>query len=198
MEGRVWNVRRDTVDLGEAGTVVREYLDHPGAVAVLPMRGEPGAEEVLLIQQYRHPIGAYDWEPPAGLLDVEGEPPHVAAARELYEEADLRAQQWHVLADYVTTPGGSNEAIRIFLARDISVVPPEERHERTDEELGMPTGWVLLDDAVAAVLAGKVHNPSTCVGVLAAHAARAAGWSTLREPDVPWPMHPAHRSPSGR
>src|SRR5690606_30978577 len=90
LRGRVWDVRRDTVDLGEAGTVTREYVDHPGAVAVLALREDRGLAEVLLIQQYRHPVGAFEWELPAGLLDVDGEPPVVAAARELTEEADLR------------------------------------------------------------------------------------------------------------
>ena len=123
--GRIWNVVQERVDLGEGNEVVRDFVDHPGAVAVLAMRGEPGAEEVLLIQQYRHPIGAREWEIPAGLLDVDGEPPHEAAARELFEEADLRAGRIDLLLDYASSPGGLSEQLRIFLAR-----------ERRDETLG--------------------------------------------------------------
>ena len=78
---------------------------------------------ICLIQQYRHPVRAYEWEIPAGLLDVAGEPPHVGAARELHEEADLVAGTWHVLADYFSSPGGLDEALRVYLARDLAAVP---------------------------------------------------------------------------
>ncbi|AKT51687.1 NUDIX domain-containing protein [Arsenicicoccus sp. oral taxon 190] len=189
-EGYVFDLVSETADLGEAGQVRREFLRHPGAVAVVALDSE---DRVVLIQQYRHPVGAFEWEIPAGLLDVAGEDPAVAVARELHEEADLRAERWDVLIDYWTTPGGNDEAIRIYLARDLSLVPEDEWHEREDEERDMPTGWLSLDDARAAVLAGQLHNPSTVVGVLAAHASRADGWASLRPADSPWPEHPAHR-----
>ena len=189
-EGRVFDLVSERVDLGEAGEVEREYLRHPGAVAVVALDAD---ERVALVQQYRVPVGALAWEIPAGLLDVAGEDPADAARRELLEEADLRAECWDVLVDYWTTPGGSDEAIRIYLARDLSDVPEDERHDREGEELGMPTAWVSLDEAHAAVLAGRLHNPSACLGILAAHASRAGGWSSLRPVDSPWPEHPAHR-----
>ncbi|MCG7323244.1 MULTISPECIES: NUDIX domain-containing protein [Arsenicicoccus] len=189
-EGYVFDLVSETADLGEAGEVRREFLRHPGAVAIVALDAE---DRVVLIQQYRHPVRALDWEIPAGLLDVEGEDPAVAASRELLEEADLRAERWDVLIDYWTTPGGNDEAIRIYLARDLSDVPEDERHDREGEELGMPTAWVSLDEAHAAVLAGRLHNPSACLGILAAHASRAGGWSSLRPVDSPWPEHPAHR-----
>ena len=189
LQGRVWDVRRDTVDLGEAGTVVREYVDHPGAVAVLALREDRGPAEVLLIQQYRHPVGALEWELPAGLLDVAGEPPRDGAARELAEEADLRAERWDLLADYVSSPGGLSEALRVFLARGLSDVPDEEAFVREHEELGMPTGWVDLDVAVEAVLAGRIRNATVAIGLLSAQVARARGWDTLRPADEPWEAH---------
>ena len=74
-KGMVWDVRRDTIDLGEAGKVTREYVDHPGAVAIVALREVTGRDQVLLIQQYRHPVGAFEWELPAGLLDVAGSSP---------------------------------------------------------------------------------------------------------------------------
>lgn len=178
--GRVWDVRRDTVDLGEAGHVVREYVDHPGAVAVLALRQDRGVDEVLLIQQYRHPIGAFEWELPAGLLDVSGEPPLEAAVRELAEEADLRAGTWHLLAEYLSSPGGMNESLRVYLARDLSDVPAGERHTRDGEELGMPLRWVPLGDAVDAALAGRLRNASIMIGLLAAHTLAQRGWVGLR------------------
>jgi ADP-ribose pyrophosphatase len=190
LRGRVWDVRRDTVELGDAREVVREYVDHPGAVAVLALRQDRGADEVLLIQQYRHPIGAHEWELPAGLLDVEGEPARQAAVRELAEEADLRAGRWDLLADYVSSPGGMNEALRVYLARDLSDVAKDERHVRQDEEQGMPIRWVPLELAVDAVLAGRVRNVAAVVGLLSVVAARERQWSTLRPADQPWPARP--------
>lgn len=188
--GMVWDVRRDDVDLGDAGQVTREYVEHTGAVSVVALDDR---DRILLIQQYRHPVGAFEWEPPAGLLDVEGEAPWAAAARELAEEADLTADRWHVLVDYYSSPGGMTEALRVFLARDLAVVPDAQRHSRDGEELGMPVCWVDLDEAHDAVLAGRLHNPSAVVGILAAHASRARDWTTLRPRDVAWPEHPAYR-----
>ncbi len=182
--GRIFDLRSEQVDLGEGGVVTREFVDHPGAVAIVALDED---ERVLLLHQYRHPVRRELWEPPAGLLDVDGEDAQAAAARELLEEADLRAARWDVLADYYTTPGGSNEALRVFLARDFSEVPAAERHAREAEELGMELRWVPLDEAVSAVLAGDLHNPSAVVGILAAAAARATGWSSLRPADSPWP-----------
>lgn len=174
--GKIWDLVSETVDLGES-QVVREFVDHPGAVAVIAL--DDGGR-VLLIQQYRHPVRMELWEPPAGLRDVDGEPPHVTAARELAEEADLRAGTWDLLVQFRNSPGGSNEEILVYLARDVSEVPEAERFTREDEEAGIVPLWVPLDEAVEAVLAGRITSPSAAVGVLAAAAARDRGWSTLR------------------
>ena len=151
------------------------------------------AGEVLLIKQYRHPVGMDLWEIPAGLLDVEGEDFVVGAARELAEEADLVADRWNVLADFFNSPGSSSEAIRIYLARGLSEVPGHERHVRTDEEAEIELHWTPLDDAVRAVLDGRLHNPSAVVGILAAAAAQADNFQGLRPADAPWPAHPSQR-----
>jgi ADP-ribose pyrophosphatase len=182
--GRVFDLRSDVVDLGDGGRVTREYLDHPGAVAIVALDEQ---ERVLLLRQYRHPVRRELWEVPAGLLDVVGEDGRLAAARELAEESDLQAARWDVLVDYFTTPGGSNEALRVFLARDLSPVPDDERFEREAEELDMELRWVRLDEALRGVLAGELHNPSAVVGILAAAASRADGWASLRPADAPWP-----------
>ncbi|GAA1062101.1 NUDIX domain-containing protein [Agromyces bracchium] len=192
-EGRIWDVRRDTLEYGpDRNRIVREYVAHPGAVAILALDDD---DRVLLIKQHRQPVRARDWEIPAGLLDVAHEPPVEAARRELAEEADLVASDWAVLADYFTTPGGSDEAIRIFLARGLAAAP--EAHPREDEEADMELRWVALDDCVDAVLARQVGNPSLTVGVLAAVAARARAWSTLAPADAPWPAHPSQRPAAG-
>jgi ADP-ribose pyrophosphatase len=165
--GRVWDVRRDEVDLGGGAVVTRDYVEHGGAVLVLAVREDRGEPEVLVIRQYRHPVGAEDWELPAGLLDVEGEAPLEAARRELAEEADLRADRWEELLAFTPSPGSLGEVITLFVATGLSEVPAGERHEREHEEAGMPVGWVGLSDAVAAVLGGQVRNGPLVVGVLA-------------------------------
>lgn len=180
-EGRVWNIRRDEVVYG-GQTIVREYMDHTGAVAILAL---DEADRVLLIKQYRHPVRVRDWEIPAGLLDIAEEHPLLAAQRELAEEADLTADRWDVLGEFYTTPGGSDEAIRIYLARNLAAAP--EAFARSDEEADIEVRWVALDELVDAVLARRVQNPSLVVGALAAHASRARGWATLAPGDEPWP-----------
>ena len=182
-KGAIFDLVEEEIDL-EHTIVRREYIDHPGAVAVIVLDPE---DRVLLLKQYRHPVRRELWEPPAGLLDIPDEPAQLAAARELAEEADLIARTWHVLADYYTTPGGNNEALRIFLARDLSEVPFAERHEREDEEVDMELRWIPLETAVASVLAGDIHNPSAVVGILAAAASKSGGWTSLRPADSPWP-----------
>jgi ADP-ribose pyrophosphatase len=190
-EGRIWDVVSDSFQLNNDGdALVRDYIQHPGAVAVLPMND---AGEVLLIKQYRHPVAMDLWEIPAGLLDVEGEDFVVGAARELAEEADLVADRWNVLVDFFNSPGSSSEAIRIYLARGLTDVPGHERHIRTDEEAEIELHWTPLDAAVRAVLEGRLHNPSAVVGILAAAAAQADNFQGLRPADAPWPEHPSQR-----
>jgi len=188
--GMIWDVVRDTVDLGEAGVVRREYVRHTGAVAILALDDQG---RVAVVRQYRHPVGMELWELPAGLLDVAGEPPLEAARRELAEEAHLRADRWDVLADWFNSPGGTSEALRLYLARDLHDVAEAERYVGEGEELGMPVRREPLDDLRAGVLAGRLHNSALVIGVLAGCAARDLGWSTLRPADAPWPEHPALR-----
>jgi ADP-ribose pyrophosphatase len=186
--GRVWDVVAETFQYN-GGSITREVLVHPGAVAVLALDDE---ERVLLIRQYRHPVRAREWEIPAGLLDVDGEPPLEAAQRELAEEADLAAERWNVLADFLNSPGGSDETIRIYLARGVSAVAA---FDRTEEEADIEVRWVPLDEALDAVLARRVQAPSLVVGVLAAAASRARGWATLAPGDEPWLRHPKAGGP---
>jgi len=184
--GHVWDVRRDRFEYG-ASEISREYVDHTGAVAILALDTN---ERAMLIRQYRHPIGLRDWEIPAGLLDIPGEDPLVAARRELAEEADLSASEWSVLADFFTSPGGSTEAIRVYLARGLSATTT---FERTEEEAELETRWVSIDDIVDAVLDRRVGNSILGFAALAAQASRSRGWSTLGDTNAAWP----HRSRRG-
>jgi ADP-ribose pyrophosphatase len=188
-EGRVWNLVSDEVDLGHA-TVTRDFVQHTGAVAIIALNE---ADEVYLVRQYRHPVGVECWEPPAGLLDVAEEAPVEAAKRELHEEADLVAATWHALVEYFPSGGGNSEAVRVFLARDLSQVPAEDRHTRTEEEHDMVGAWVPLDDVLEAISTGRVHASSLVVGAMAADRARQAGWATLRPADAPWLLPPVDR-----
>lgn len=181
--GRVWDVRSDTVRLSDGAEVVREYIDHPGAVCVIALDDQ---DRVALVRQYRHPVGSYLWEAPAGLIDVEDEPPLITAQRELYEEAHLRAGTWHLLLDYYNSPGASSEMLRCFLARDVSAADGD-RHTGEGEEKSMPLQWVPLDELLERTFAGKIHNLTTVAGILATVAARSQGWASLRPADIAWP-----------
>lgn len=189
--GAVWSIVSDDVDFD--GTVVRrDILLHPGAVAIIALDEQ---DRVLLIRQYRHPVGQYLFEPPAGLLDSAGEDPLAAARRELVEEAGLEASSWAVLLDMLNSPGGSSEAIRIYLARDLTSVPRPFSGEA--EEADLPQAWVPLAQARDAVLQGRIASPHGVAGILAAVVAGADGWSTLRPADAPWPGRD-HLRESGR
>lgn len=169
--GRVWDVREDTIRYAGAD-IVRQYVDHPGAAAVVAVDDD---ERVLLIQQYRHPIRHRDWEIPAGLLDVHGEAPRETAIRELAEEADLVAASCEPLVSAFTTPGGNDEVVHIFLARGLSAHPAT--HPREDEEADIRLEWVPLAEVVDGILAGRFRNGILMAGVLAAAETlrRAAG-----------------------
>ncbi|WP_106818424.1 NUDIX domain-containing protein [Janibacter massiliensis] len=185
-DGKVWDVDRDTFAF-HGDELVREVVRHPGAVAILALDDE---DRVVLVQQYRHPVAAHEWELPAGLLDIAGEDPLEAARRELAEEVDLVADTWNVLVDHRPSPGGMDEALRIYLARDLRDVADDERFEREGEEAQMQRRSVPLDEVVDAVLEGRIHNGTLMVGLLAVRELRARGWAGLRPADVRFDIHP--------
>lgn len=162
--GPIFSVRRDTFEYaGERLT--RDVVAHLDAVAVVAL---DEAERVLLVRQYRHPVGRREWELPAGLADVPGEPLELAARRELVEETDHDAADWEVLLRHYSSPGFTDEHLTTFLARGVAPVPAEQRHTRTEEEADMEIGWFPLADAVAAAVAGDLQNVTTIAGLLAA------------------------------
>ncbi|MEL5990662.1 NUDIX domain-containing protein [Microbacterium phosphatis] len=161
-DGHVWDVREDRFRYNDH-ELVRHYVEHTGAVAVVALDDE---DRVLLIQQYRHPIRTRDWEIPAGLLDIEGEDPLDTARRELAEEVDLQAARWEKLASMAPTPGGSDEIIHIYLARELSDAP--EVFARDGEEADIRSEWVPIEEAVSAVLSGRLRNGAMMLGVLMA------------------------------
>ncbi|WP_017241539.1 NUDIX domain-containing protein [Streptomyces sp. SS] len=186
-QGKKTSVRTDDVVMRDGTVARRDYQVHPGSVAVLALDEQ---DRVLLIKQYRHPVRQKLWEIPAGLLDVPGENPLHAAQRELYEEAHVKAADWRVLTDVYTSPGGTDEALRIFLARDLAEAEGE-RYEVSDEEADMELARVPLAELVRGALAGDLHNTCLVVGVLSLAAVRAGdGVDSLRPPTAPWPARP--------
>jgi 8-oxo-dGTP pyrophosphatase MutT (NUDIX family) len=181
--GRLITVQTDKVRMPDNNLAEREVVIHPGAVAVLAL---DDAGQVLLIRQYRHPVGRLLWEIPAGLRDVSGEPPWTTARRELLEEAGYRARDWRVLVDYYSSPGFTTERLRIFLARDLEFVPEAERDfVPADEETQLVSAWLPLEEAVRKVLAGELHNGAAALAIMAGYAARSGGFDRLRPADAP-------------
>jgi ADP-ribose pyrophosphatase len=184
--GRVISLRTDEVRMTDGSVSRREVVHHPGAVGVVALDDD---ENIVLVNQFRHPVRAFLDELPAGLLDVEGESALDGAKRELFEEAGLRAGRWDVLIDLYTSPGMTDEAIRIYLARELR--PAEgEAFTPEHEEIIMTVTRIPLDDAVARVWRGEVTNAAAVAGIMAAWAGRATGWAGLRDAHSPWPARP--------
>ncbi|HEY8474429.1 MAG TPA: NUDIX hydrolase [Natronosporangium sp.] len=162
-QGPVFSVVTDEVELPGGEVVARDYLRHVGAVAVVALDEQ---QRVVLVRQYRHPVGAELWELPAGLADVAGEQPREVAARELAEEADLRAGTIEPLVDIHPSPGVSDERIRIFLARELT--PTDAPHQREHEEATLTVSRVPLDEAVKMIFDGRITNGPAVAGILAA------------------------------
>lgn len=181
--GAILALRQDRVAMPDGRIAEREVIEHHGAVAVLALDDDGN---VVLIRQYRHPIGSRLLELPAGLLDIDGEDPLTAAKRELAEETGLAAAEWSVLVDVALSPGFTDEALRVFFATGLSATDrPDPEHEEADLELvRMP-----VQEAVRAALAGQIVNATAVAGVLA-YAAATAGQVPLRPADAPWPGQP--------
>jgi ADP-ribose pyrophosphatase len=181
--GNIFALRADEVSMPNGRIARREVVEHYGAVAIVAM---DESNNIALIYQYRHPVGHRLWELPAGLLDVDGEAPHLTAARELEEEAGLKARDWGVLVDVVSAAGFSDECVRVFLATGLTDVGRPEAH---DEEADLTLKWFPLVDAVEMVLSGEIVNSLAVAGILAARTIDR-DVQALRPIDAPWPDKP--------
>jgi len=183
LRSRLVTVRSDKVRMPDNTYAERDVVIHPGAVAVLAL---DDAGRILMIRQYRHPVGRMLWEIPAGLRDVPGEDPWLTAQRELAEEASYRARDWRVLTDFFTSPGFSTERLRVFLARGLEEIPEQERtYVLKEEEARLERAWLPLREAVSMVLAGDLHNGVAAMGILAGYAAASGDFADLRPADAP-------------
>jgi ADP-ribose pyrophosphatase len=179
-EGRVITLRRDTVAMPGGGTSVREVVRHPGAVVVVALDDD---DNVVLLRQYRHPVGRHLWELPAGLRDADGEQPVETAKRELAEEAELAADRWSLLTTTYSTPGFCDEMVLVYLAEGLRPVSRPEDFVVEHEELDMTVERVPLADAVQRVYDGDIRNASAVIGLLAAAQLRASS-ARLRPVDA--------------
>ena len=187
--GRVSSFVDEEVTTPSGEVIKRQYLTHPGAVAVVAWRED--TDQIAVLRQYRHPVRMELVEIPAGLLDLDGEDYVVAAQRELAEEVELQAQRWDVLVDFCTTPGACEESLRVYLARDLSHAARPDGFLLEGEEAHMTWDWVARADLVEAVMAGRCQSPSLMSGILALEVARLSGrLADLRGPDAPWPIRP--------
>ena len=182
--GKIFALRADEVQMPGGGSARREVVEHYGAVAILALDEDAN---IVMVYQYRHPVGRRLWELPAGLLDMGGEPPHITAARELEEEAGLSATNWRVLVDLVSAPGFSDESVRVYLATGLSDVGRPHAH---DEEADLVVRRFSLDEAVRMALSGEITNAITVSGILAAHAV-GGDFGSLRPVDAVWVDKPA-------
>lgn len=181
--GKIFALRRDQVRMPGDKVVTREIVEHFGAVAVVAMDDD---DNIPMVYQYRHAFGRRLWELPAGLLDVGGEPPHLTAARELHEEAGLKADTWRVLVDLNSTPGFSDESVRVYLATGLTEL---ERPEAHDEEADMTLQWYPIEEATDMVLRGEIVNAIAVAGILAAQVVKTESMPT-RPVLSPWPDKP--------
>jgi 8-oxo-dGDP phosphatase len=159
------SVRIETVRTPDGQDVERELVSQFDAVAVVPItvRGD-----VLLLRQYRHVVGGYLLELPAGVLDVPDEDPEAAARRELAEEVQHDAGVLEHLLTFHNSAGWSDERTHLYLARDVVPGQAPSGFEATAEEADMEVVALALDDAIAAARAGELTDAKTALGLLLA------------------------------
>jgi ADP-ribose pyrophosphatase len=152
----------DTVRLPDGKTATREFMDHPGAVAALPL-ADP--RTVVLVEQYRHPVGETTLEIPAGKLDA-GEKPLVCVKRELREETGYTAARIRPFLAFWPTAAFSNELIHIYLAEGLKA-----GRSSPDEDEFLRVVHMPLDEALRLVWNGRIRDSKTVIA-LSAFAAR--------------------------
>jgi ADP-ribose pyrophosphatase len=155
--GRVFLLVKENVTLDNGATTDLEYVEHPGAAAIVPLDANG---EVVLIRQYRHALKQYIWEIPAGTLDP-GEPVDTCARRELVEETGLAASDWEPLGDVTPVPGYSDERVHLFLARGLT---PAQQSLDADEVLAVHR--MPLGDALQMIERGEIRDAKTICGLL--------------------------------
>lgn len=159
--GKIVRLTLETVLLPNGATAELEVVHHPGGAAVVALDGE---NRVCLLRQYRHAVGGWLWELPAGKLD-NGEAPLLCAQRELEEEAGMQAADWQSLGKIISSPGVFTEMVHLFLARALTTVPT-----RTEEHEVIEVHWLPWAEAMRMAQAGEIEDAKTLAGLLRAQA----------------------------
>ena len=159
LRARTYRVVVDNITMPNGITTDMHVLRHPGAAVIVPVKAD---SRVVLIKQYRHAIGDYIWEIPAGTLDPP-ETPLACAKRELVEEAGYSANEWEKLGEILPSPGYSDERIYLFLAADLK---PAEQNLDEDELLNVHEFG--FDEAMEMIDSGKIEDGKTICGLLKA------------------------------
>lgn len=159
--GRLLKVQRDHVTLPNGNDTTREYIRHPGAVAIVPVLDDG---RVVLVKQCRYPLGTLLWEIPAGKLDHgEAEDPDECAKRELSEETGYDAAHWQRLVSIATTPGFSDEIIHLYKAWGL-----QEYAQHTDEDEFIGVQAFLPEQLKKMIAEGELYDAKTLCALYAA------------------------------
>ncbi|MGB5745849.1 MAG: NUDIX hydrolase [Desulfobacterales bacterium] len=158
-KGKVFELIRENVTLENGTTTDVEFIEHPGAAAIIPMLSNT---RVVLLKQYRHALKNFIWEIPAGTLDPQEEIIS-CAKRELTEETGYSAGQWHRLGEITPLPGYSDERIHIFLATDLH---PADRHLDADEVIHVQE--VDFFKALEMIGDGEIQDAKSIAGLFLA------------------------------
>ncbi len=174
-QGHIWTVVSGRFESPAGEAFERDIVRSPGAVGVVPLlRSDAGDLEVLLLRQYRATFDEYVIEIPAGMRDVQDEPPEVTAQRELAEEAGYTAGRLDLLHEFLPSPGMTDAVLHVFLGSDLEHVG---RHTHGPEEDDMEVLTMSLDDAVDMVIDGRIRDAKSVIGLLLAQ-------RRLRGPDI--------------
>lgn len=160
--GRILNLDVDSVRFPDGSEGELEIIRHPGAAAVVPLASDPAGPDpvVLMLRQFRHAAGGTLWEIPAGRLDG-GETPEACAQRELREEAGVTAGRIDRLTTIWTTPGFTDEAIHLFLARDLVAATAALEPDEFIEVVPRPLSEVLV-----GIRDGEIRDGKTVAAIL--------------------------------
>lgn len=170
-DGILSTARVDRLVMPDGDTAEREVVSHIDAVAVVPLTPD---DDVVLLRQYRHPVGGYQLELPAGILDEPDEAPEEAARRELAEETGMGVGELVPLVRFANSAGWTDEHTTVFWGRDVVPASRPDGFEATAEEADMQVVTLPWSEALARARRGELTDAKTLIGILAVAARRAA------------------------
>lgn len=159
LENKIIKVRQDDVEIADGNQSMRIVIEHSGGVVIVAKKLK---DTILLVKQYRYPIGETVLELPAGKLEY-GEEPFPAAKRELEEETGYRAKTWQNLGYINTTPGICNEKLYLYLASDLEFVG-----EHPDAGEIIQAFEYKIQEVFDMIKLGKINDAKTICGIMRA------------------------------